>query len=375
MTKKILGRDPLCEYVILDPQNRVSRKHAEVYFDNNEFFIKDLNSTNGTYINGKKISPLQVFKVNPNDKVTLSVDYLLDFSKIFIPSDDSTFYMENGSSDKTIFLNKENVIYKEKDRTVVFDRDKTQIGDISQIDKTPFISIGRSDDNKIVISNSKISRFHCQIRLLTPVMIEVEDLGSTNGTYADDERLKPNLKYKYSSSVKIRLGKEYLINLPEIFPGIQIIKKVPQPVSSQPDKLINKSQWPQNQIKPITLLEKKAFEELEAVWNEYISRQNEANNAAMGYSIGGSALGLAAYAVFGSALSAATGGLGGILLMTGGGVLGRYLGQQKSNEIRNDLTFEEAFLQTYACPRCQESFQKKPWITIRECYRCKLKFR
>lgn len=372
MEKKIIGRDPICEYVIFDPKNRVSRKHAEVYHDKNEFFIKDLNSTNGTFINGKKITSEKAFKVEPPDKVTLSLDYPLDFSKIF---DDSTRIIQQGKqADSTVFFENDQVSYTDKDRTVVFDRNKTQIGDISQFDKTPFITIGRDSTNIIVIPNSNISRSHCQIRLLTPVMIEIEDLGSTNGTFADNEKLKPNLKYKYSSSVKIRLGKEYIINLPEILPGIQIVKKVPQPVSSQSEKLINKPQGLQNQIKPITPQEKKVFEELEVVWKEFTSRQNQANNATAGYSIGGSAFGLAAYVVFGSALTAATGGLGSILLMTGG-VLGRYLGQQKSNKIRNDLTFEEAFLQIYACPRCQESFQKKPWITIRECYRCKLKFR
>jgi ATP adenylyltransferase/5',5'''-P-1,P-4-tetraphosphate phosphorylase II len=46
-----------------------------------------------------------------------------------------------------------------------------------------------------------------------------------------------------------------------------------------------------------------------------------------------------------------------------------------SNEIRKDATFEDQFLQMYACPRCNESFQKKPWITIRDCFKCKTKYR
>ena len=107
--------------------------------------------------------------------------------------------------------------------------------------------------------------------------------------------------------------------------------------------------------------------ELEDVWKEYIDRQNKANNANIGYSIGGSILALA--------FTGFTGGVGTALLAGGGGILGRYLGQQASNKIRNDLTYEDAFLQTYACPRCKESFQKKPWITVRECLKCKIKFR
>ena len=102
---------------------------------------------------------------------------------------------------------------------------KTQIGDISDVDNTPFVTIGRNADNRIVIANNNISRYHCKIRLLTPLMIEIEDLGSANGTFADDEKLIPNKKCKYSSSVQIRLGKDYSINLVKIFPNINIIKK------------------------------------------------------------------------------------------------------------------------------------------------------
>ena len=80
-------------------------------------------------------------------------------------------------------------------------------------------------------------------------------------------------------------------------------------------------------------------------------------------------------ALVGAVLGAVTGGIGGVLLSGGGGVLGKYLGQQKSSKIRQDLNYETAFLETYCCPRCKESFQKKPWITIRDCFKCKLKFR
>jgi hypothetical protein len=90
---------------------------------------------------------------------------------------------------------------------------------------------------------------------------------------------------------------------------------------------------------------------------------------ANGFGIGGVVFGLAAVAMTGGA------GMLGLLCMGGGTVLGRWLGQQASNEIRSDLTYEDAFLEAYACPRCKESFQKKSWITIRDCYRCKLKFR
>jgi len=39
--------------ILYDPT--VSRKHAIIYFNKNNFYIRDLNSTNGTYVNGNKI--------------------------------------------------------------------------------------------------------------------------------------------------------------------------------------------------------------------------------------------------------------------------------------------------------------------------------
>jgi len=50
----IIGRehfmsDALSEY------KTVSRKHVKISHENNSWFVEDLNSTNGTYVNGEKI--------------------------------------------------------------------------------------------------------------------------------------------------------------------------------------------------------------------------------------------------------------------------------------------------------------------------------
>jgi EAL domain-containing protein (putative c-di-GMP-specific phosphodiesterase class I) len=49
-----LGRNESCDYQILS--SRVSREHAEVVREGNAFVVRDLNSTNGTYVNGQRIS-------------------------------------------------------------------------------------------------------------------------------------------------------------------------------------------------------------------------------------------------------------------------------------------------------------------------------
>jgi pSer/pThr/pTyr-binding forkhead associated (FHA) protein len=351
-----IGRDPKCDYVIFDPKNRVSRKHAQLSIIDNKIFITDTNSTNGVFVNGKRINPNTQIELSIKDKLTLSTDYAVDLLH-FAPQDDKTKILNQSlDSEKKVKMENGKGIYNDGQKTVIFDTDKTQIGEMLQMDNSPFVTIGRNSDNNIVINDVNISRYHCKIRLLTPVIIEIEDMGSSNGTFADDEKIISKSRHQFSSSVKIRLGKTFSLDLKKVFPNIQIIQKQISPSSQAPPLGA-----------PITSHELKSFMELENLWKEYLDRNNHANNVSMGYTIGGSILALA----FGGL----TGGAGLALISTGGGILGRYLGNQASSKIKNDLTYEDAFLQTYACPRCKESFQKRPWITVRECFKCKIKFR
>ena len=52
--KVIIGRDPNTADLALYSK-KVSRNHAELYYLNSNYFIKDLNSSNGILVNGKKV--------------------------------------------------------------------------------------------------------------------------------------------------------------------------------------------------------------------------------------------------------------------------------------------------------------------------------
>jgi pSer/pThr/pTyr-binding forkhead associated (FHA) protein len=49
----------------------VSRFHAEIIFTNGRFHLKDMGSTNGTRINGKKISPYRLVPFRSGDEIRL----------------------------------------------------------------------------------------------------------------------------------------------------------------------------------------------------------------------------------------------------------------------------------------------------------------
>ena len=53
-----LGRDAQNDFQIQD--DRASSSHARIFFRNNQWFIEDLQSTNGTSINNEKISSATV---------------------------------------------------------------------------------------------------------------------------------------------------------------------------------------------------------------------------------------------------------------------------------------------------------------------------
>ncbi|MCC2639142.1 MAG: hypothetical protein K0Q68_2861, partial [Moraxellaceae bacterium] len=50
---KIIGRDPGCDIIINGPH--VSRRHAELSIRGGKLWVKDLGSSNGTFVNGKRM--------------------------------------------------------------------------------------------------------------------------------------------------------------------------------------------------------------------------------------------------------------------------------------------------------------------------------
>lgn len=65
-----IGRDPdNCELLLL-VDKFIGRNHALIYFKNRQFYIVDLNSKNGTYVNGTKVSGM--FKLDYECKIRIA---------------------------------------------------------------------------------------------------------------------------------------------------------------------------------------------------------------------------------------------------------------------------------------------------------------
>ena len=60
-----------------DPEAKVSRRHARIIREGNQFFIEDLGSTNGTFINrGRRLLPGNRHPLNNGDEIIVGKTFL-----------------------------------------------------------------------------------------------------------------------------------------------------------------------------------------------------------------------------------------------------------------------------------------------------------
>lgn len=72
----ILGKSDSCNG-ILSFNDEISRKHCKIVWHNNQYFIVDLNSTNGTYLNNEMLMPNKEYPIRPGDQLRLSASTFL----------------------------------------------------------------------------------------------------------------------------------------------------------------------------------------------------------------------------------------------------------------------------------------------------------
>jgi len=99
----LIGRDSQCDIVINDRQ--VSRQHAKVIKESNKKIrILDMNSKNGTYLNGERITETELLNDGDEIKIALIQNFLY-------VSSDATLPLEKGLqpeviSEKKLFVDK-----------------------------------------------------------------------------------------------------------------------------------------------------------------------------------------------------------------------------------------------------------------------------
>lgn len=152
----------------------LSRKHCQINANGSDFYIKDLGSFNGTFVNGEKI-----------DNVKLH-----DQDIIHIGNTSLTFYSEQPNNEQPNNEESNNKLSLEEFENkyiLYFPQTKTYISLTS-----PNYSIGRKQDNSIYLPSNQISAKHAELKYQDHGWW-ITDLDSRNGVIINHKKEKSAL--------------------------------------------------------------------------------------------------------------------------------------------------------------------------------------
>jgi pSer/pThr/pTyr-binding forkhead associated (FHA) protein len=78
--KILIGRSLRCEFSI--PLHDLSREHCLIELENDILFITDLDSSNGVWVDGKRINPHTKTLINERTSILLSSLYVLELNPL-----------------------------------------------------------------------------------------------------------------------------------------------------------------------------------------------------------------------------------------------------------------------------------------------------
>lgn len=170
-----IGRDAGNDLVLDDPA--VSGFHAGIFFDNGRVELVDLGSTNGTFINGRKLSgraELKAWDLVRFGSTELEIadsdgrrpTSVMKAVSVEVPGSAAVDPVRPLAKLEAVSLHAGPAIFEIRDS----------------------ISIGRSPGNNLLLKPSTVSSTHAEIRVVGG-MLELIDQGSTNGTFVNGRRI------------------------------------------------------------------------------------------------------------------------------------------------------------------------------------------
>lgn len=155
------------------PSNSVSRTHARIFVSNNKCYIDDLGSANGVFVNGNQIR--ERTEINNGSKIRIG-EYTL-----YLEYKDQSESAGTQDVLKTQIVSQGQAGYKIVRIADKFAGEEFMLTDAAN-------TIGRTEDNYILLSDQSISRNHANITILGNTF-SVKDLGSSNGTFVNGKRV------------------------------------------------------------------------------------------------------------------------------------------------------------------------------------------
>lgn len=178
-----LGRATINEIVLLH-DSKVSRHHARIDKGGAGYTIVDLGSTNGTYVNGRRVASSTL---TPGDVIKLG-DTVFRFESGLPQIEPDVIPLDSEADlEKTLCRTTLSMTLKDTEvpRFAIHTPDKTW--EVSMIGEA--LTIGRHPQSDIVLDQPMVSRHHARIQKRGETFI-IRDLGSTNGTFVRGKRIE-----------------------------------------------------------------------------------------------------------------------------------------------------------------------------------------
>lgn len=174
-----VGRDRTADIQIRN--DRVSRQHLKVHWDSGSWWLVDLDSSNGTWVEEQSVEKMAVKErlvvhLGSADGPPITFIPVGDEGAVSTEETDST-----GAPDSTQFF------HETGSTTLSMSIDR-------RISLPERVRIGRDARNEISFEGDlMVSRFHAEIVMLPNQTYRLIDLKSSNGTFLDGERVKAQI--------------------------------------------------------------------------------------------------------------------------------------------------------------------------------------
>ncbi|MCA9524181.1 MAG: FHA domain-containing protein [Myxococcales bacterium] len=196
-----IGRSHVNDIIL--PADNISRRHARLFTQNKKCYIEDLSSSNGVYVNGKRIMSTQELGQSAQIKIG---DFFLYVEGVNYDGSNApatglpatTASAASGDEGEEVYCR-------------LISQNFGQPGTAFTIGR-PVNLVGRGKDCNLTIIDPSISRIQSKITIEKNNQVRVEDLKSANGTYVNGMRIE---KAHLQHGDKLRFGNvEFIVEMP-----------------------------------------------------------------------------------------------------------------------------------------------------------------
>lgn len=150
----------------------VSRQHARLNWDGNQLWVEDLASSNGTFLNGQRVTARQSLKGGDEIRLGRRVRILVRVAGETV----------DASAAQTLF-DAEPVEDKSAPSTIISQAEQAILFEDKDV-----ITVGRASDNDIILNMPIVSRYHARVTRRAG-RLKLEDLQTPNGTFVNGRRI------------------------------------------------------------------------------------------------------------------------------------------------------------------------------------------